>query len=233
MGNVLNDDIDYEPLYEGFIANLKEKYFIEIEQKDIQWRGFWSQGDGLSFDFTISDCDVVNFLEAISAPHHDNFKKFWNVNYIFACGIETVKNNFATNYCHSNTRNISFWFENYQPDVTQYCKDITRIKEDSSKITEHIKAWYIKTCDEFYNLLQNYYEEQCAEMEDFPEGDFGDLTISDVIDSRIDPEMNIEKVVEMITDAQDLSYTKGEGMAMVEKFIENFNKEYLIIKKIN
>lgn len=230
--SILNDDIDYEPLYEGFIANLKERYHIEIEQKDIQWRGFGSQGDGLSFDFHIDDFEVTKFLEAISAPHQDNFKKFWNVDYIFACGIETEKNTFATCYCHSQTRNIAFWFENYQPDVSQYCSDIKKIKDDSVKITEHIKAWYVKICDDFYNLIQNHYEESCNEFPDFPdEEELEKMTISDRIDSMIDPEMNIEKVVGMIADAQDLSYTKGESMAMVENFIENFNKEYLIIKK--
>lgn len=231
--SILNDDIDYEPLYEGFITNLKEKYFIEIEQKDIQWRGFSSQGDGLSFDFKLESSDVTSFLEAINAPHYEKILEFYNTDYIFQITIETIKNNFATNYCHSNTRDISFWFAKYDPKITSMQMDLDKIKKDIPKIEEHIKEWYRTICDNFYNTIEAYYQEQCADMPDFPEDDFGDLTISDVIDSRIDPEMNIEKVVEMINDAKDLSYTKGEGMAMIEKFIENFNKEYLIIKKIN
>lgn len=232
--SILNDDIDYEPLYEGFISNLKEKYFIEIEQKDIQWRGFWSQGDGLSFDFKIDGADVVNFLEAISAPHYEKILEFYNTDYIFQITVETIKNNFATNYCHSNTRDISFWFAKYDPIITSMQMDLDKIKEDIPKIEEHIKEWYRTTCDGFYDTLNVYYQEQCAEFPDFPtEEELEEMTISDKIDSMIDPEMTIEKVVEMIVDTQDLSYTKGEGIAMVEKFIENFNKEYLIIKKIN
>jgi hypothetical protein len=57
-----------------------------------------------------------------------------------------------------------------------------------------------------------------------------DLSIDQI--DPIDPEMNIEKVVEMITDATSLSYTKGESQFIMDKFIENFNKEYLIIKKV-
>lgn len=57
------------------------------------------------------------------------------------------------------------------------------------------------------------------------------MTISDRIDSMVDPEMNIEKIVEMITDATSLSYTKGESLFLINQFIENFNKEYMIIKK--
>lgn len=167
--SILNDDIDYEPLYEAFITILKEKYFIEIEQNDIQWRGFGSQGDGLSFDFRIDGSDVVKFLEAISAPHNENFKKFWNVDYIYSCGIETVKNTFATCYCHSQTRNISFWFENYEPDVTQYCKDMNQIKEDLKKIEDHIRNWYISLCGSWYDALSEHYEESCAGFPDFPD----------------------------------------------------------------
>ena len=231
--SILNDDIDYEPLYEGFIANLKERYHIEIEQKDIQWRGFGSQGDGLSFDFSIADFEVTKFLEAISAPHQDNFKKFWNVDYIFSCGIETKKNTFATCYCHSQTRNIAFWFENYQPDVSQYCSDIKKIKDDSVKITEHIKAWYVKICDDFYNLIQNHYEESCNEFPDFPdeEVDQNEMTISNRIDSMIDPEMNIYKVIEMIKDAKTVSFTKEGEAEAIDKFATNFDNEYLIIKR--
>ena len=74
-------------------------------------------------------------------------------------------------------------------------------------------------------------EEWDDKIESDPEEWDDKITISDRIDAMVDPEMNIEKVVEMICDTQDLAYTKGEGMLMIEKFIENFNKEYLIIKK--
>ena len=59
-----------------------------------------------------------------------------------------------------------------------------------------------------------------------------DLTFSERIDTLIDPEMDIEKVVRMVEDAKDLSYTKGESFNLIESFIKNFNSEYLIIKKV-
>ena len=59
-----------------------------------------------------------------------------------------------------------------------------------------------------------------------------DLTFSERIDTLIDPEMDIEKVVRMIEDAKDLSYTKGESFNMIARFIKNFNNEYMIIKKV-
>ncbi len=98
---------------------------------------------------------------------------------------------------------------------------------------------YYKLDEKFMEII-NIISKYCFEMGEVPSTDEiesdpeewdDEITISDRIDAMVDPEMNIEKVVEMICDTQDLAYTKGEGMLMIEKFIENFNKEYLIIKK--
>ena len=59
-----------------------------------------------------------------------------------------------------------------------------------------------------------------------------DLTFSERIDTLIDPEMNIEKVVEIIKEVNDFSYTKGESFNLNETFIKNFNDNYMIIKKV-
>ena len=60
----------------------------------------------------------------------------------------------------------------------------------------------------------------------------GEITISDRIEALIDPEMNIEKVVEIIKEVNDFSYTKGESFNLNETFIKNFNDNYMIIKKV-
>ena len=224
MSSVLNDDIEYDELYEGFIKKLKDVYHIDIKQSDIHWRGFWSQGDGLCFDFEIDNSDVAYFLEAIDAPEAKNFSDFWLDETIFAATIMTTKNNFATNYCHSNTRGVSLWFDHYVPKTG--AEEFNKLNAAKKDINKHIKEWYVGVCDEFYKQIESHYYEN-AELEDEEE----DMTISDRIDRMIDPEMNIEKVVEMIHEAKDLSYTKGESINLIEKFIENFNKEYLIIKK--
>ena len=47
----------------------------------------------------------------------------------------------------------------------------------------------------------------------------------------IDPEMNIFKIREMFQEAYDLSNTKSESEYLIDQFVKNFDKEYLIIKK--
>ena len=56
------------------------------------------------------------------------------------------------------------------------------------------------------------------------------MTISNRIDSMIDPEMNIYKVIEMIKDAKTVSFTKEGEAEAIDKFATNFDNEYLIIK---
>ena len=60
-----------------------------------------------------------------------------------------------------------------------------------------------------------------------------DLTFSERVDELIDPEMDINKVINLIQDASSLDYTKGETYNLIEKFKEDFNSKYMIVKKIN
>ena len=48
-----------------------------------------------------------------------------------------------------------------------------------------------------------------------------------------DPEMDIDKVINLIQDATSLNYTKGEAYNLIEKFRESFKNDYMIIRKIN
>ena len=66
-----------------------------------------------------------------------------------------------------------------------------------------------------------------------PELDPEDLTFSERVDELVDPEMDIDKIINLIQDASSLDYTKGESYNIIEKFRESFKNDYMIIKKIN
>ena len=241
MSSVLNDDIDYEPLYEGFISKLKD-LGIEITVKDIHWRGFWNQGDGLCFDFALTTtAEVRTFLKNIEFPGFEQFERCFEV--IEAFDIITSKNAFSANYCHEKTRNIDVLVQliEVNPDWTFGTRlnknnKIEEIPKWEKEVQEFVAAWYIDICQEFYSLLEAHYnEERDQEDEEFIEreewDEDEDMTISDRIDSMIDPEMNIEKVVETILDIRDNSDHDTEAFDLINNFKDNFNKEYLIIKK--
>lgn len=232
--------IYYDGLYEDFILKLKNDYFIEIDDEDIYWRGFYSQGDGLSFDFKIEGLDAVNFLKKINSLGHEEISLLFENNFIFEIEIKTHKNFFAINYCHSNTRDIELIVE--FSDELEYSDQIQNkiftVEESIQSIQNEIKSWYVSECDNLYDEIYKAYlefekvaeneEEVCGNQEDMASSD----NINLLINLLIDPEMNIEKVVEMIADAKDLSYTKGESINLIEKFIKNFNDDYVIIKKV-
>lgn len=231
--------IYYEGLYEDFILKLKNDYFIEIDDEDIHWRGFSSQGDGLSFDFKIEGLDVVNFLKKINSSNHEEISLLFENNFIFEIGIKTYKNFFANNYCHSNTRDIELIVE-FSEELEyneQIQNKIFTVEESIQSIQNEIKSWYVSECNNLYvEIYKVYLEFEEAENEEDAGDKQEDMASSDNINLSInlliDPEMNIEKVVEMIADAKDLSYTKGESINLIEKFIKNFNDDYIIIKKV-
>ena len=60
-----------------------------------------------------------------------------------------------------------------------------------------------------------------------------DLTFSERVDELVDPEMDIDKIINLIQDASSLDYTKGESYNIIEKFRESFKNDYMIIKKVS
>ena len=232
------DEIYTEGIVESFIDKLKVAG-VEVEEEKIHWRGFGSQGDGLSFDFKIEGLDVVNFLKKINSSCHEEISLLFENDFIFEIGIKTHKNFFANNYCHSNTRDIELIVE-FSEELEyneQIQNKIFTVEESIQTIQNEIKSWYVSECDNLYDEIYNAYlefeeaeneEEVCGNQEDMASSD----NINLLINLLIDPEMNIEKVVEMVADAKDLSYTKGESINLIEKFIKNFNDDYVIIKKV-
>lgn len=231
--------IYYGCLYEDFILKLKNDYFIEINEEDIHWRGFGSQGDGLCFDFKIEGLDAVNFLKKINSSCHEEISLLFENDFIFEIGIKTHKNFFANNYCHSNTRDIELIVE-FSEELEyneQIQNKIFTVEESIQTIQNEIKSWYVSECEDLYNKIYNAYlefeEAENEEVEEEREEWDDEITISDRIDSLIDPEMNIFKVREMFVEAYDLSNTKSESEYLIDQFVENFDKDYLIIKKLN
>jgi hypothetical protein len=79
----------------------------------------------------------------------------------------------------------------------------------------------------YHELEKHYNEVQDLESEQ------EDLTFSERVDELVDPEMDIDKVINLIQDATSLNYTKGEAYNLIEKFRESFKNDYMIIKKIS
>ena len=218
----MEENLNYQDIINTFIEEMKN-VGLELNKDEIHYRGFCSQGDGASFDFKLLNLDeTVKFLNAIGfvPPGDGNLEYILNTSFE-AFDIYTSKNSFATNYCHEKTRNVNI---NWQ------CKEEYNWDFLIKEVKHYVIDWYCGECIKLYKLLEERYyvildHENESEILD------QEMTISDRIDSMIDPEMNIYKVIEMIRDAKTVSFTKEGEAELIDKFAENFNNEYLIIKK--
>ena len=217
---------DYGMILEGFIDKIHTDFGLKLDIKNIFWRGFCSQGDGLCFDFKLEDKEAFEFLTKLNCENIEHLKDAVNISDV-GIEIETVKNSFASHYCHYNTRDIN---------VDIYIKNDADIKNESlfdlypesfKNLQEEIRVWYVYICKEMYYDLEKHY----IEVQDL-ESEQEDLTFSERVDELIDPEMDIDKIINLIQDASSLDYTKGESYNMIEKFRESFKNDYMIIKKV-
>jgi hypothetical protein len=97
-----NVDHDWwEYVYEDFIRTLEEKG-ISVTSNEIQFTGFYSQGDGASFTGTIHKSDIKRFMDA-----HD-LAEGYEGSYFFAKLEEfcVLVERTSSHYCHSNTMQI-------------------------------------------------------------------------------------------------------------------------------
>ena len=220
---------DYEMILEGFIDKIHTDFGLKLDIENIFWRGFCSQGDGLCFDFKLGDKEAFEFLLKLKCENIEHLKDAVNISDV-GIEIETVKNNFATHYCHYNTRdiNVDIYIKNDADIRNKSLFDLLSNPESFKNLQDEIRVWYVYRCEEMYYELEKHYNE----VQDL-ESEQEDLTFSERVDELIDPEMDINKVINLIQDASSLVYTKGETYNLIEKFKEDFNSKYMIVKKIS
>lgn len=132
----------YDLVKEGFLEDLS-KYNIEPLDDNIYWAHSYSQGDGLCFDFKIDRNDSLEFLKIIEFANIIDLYKFDNIS------IKTVRNSFATYYCHEKTRDIAV-----EIDTELDVKDLILL------IESYVKNWYICKCQEFFEIIKEVVDEE-------------------------------------------------------------------------
>ena len=151
---------DYEMLLEGFIDKIHTDFGLRLDIENIFWRGFCSQGDGLCFDFKLEDKEAFEFLTKLNCKNIEHLKDAVNISDV-GIEIETVKNNFATHYCHSNTRdiNVDIYFKNDAEIKNKSLFDLLSNPESFKNLQDEIRVWYVDRCEEMYHELEKHYNE--------------------------------------------------------------------------
>ena len=146
---ILNDfDTDELWDHKDTINMMKEVLeHIGLEDIEIQYSGFWSQGDGLSFTADVSDPDL--FLEHIGAP--------------------TLSEDLT------DALDISFWRASHTTCHERSCStsvDYTFLTEETqtewdsniNHVAQMIEDWRLKECKRLYSQLERAYE--CSTCDD-------------------------------------------------------------------
>jgi len=132
--NTEHDDW-YKYIFEGFKEILTEAGFLDA---NIQFSGFWSQGDGLCFDAKI---DASKFATTINEKRVCNL-----INEGLIDELTIEKTSFANHYVHEKTR-----FVDYSICNGDNCNKILET------LCEKIENKRLKLCKEFYSTLEKDY----------------------------------------------------------------------------
>ena len=121
-----------------------------FEQADIHYSGFWSQGDGASFD---AKCDIEKIIAKLISKDPEN-KKFKRLIKLANAGIVAlaIETN-STHYCHERTRSIVM--ERY------LCFDSSkhkRLKDLCSDFVVKAEELRLELCNNIYESLDKEYE---------------------------------------------------------------------------
>ena len=143
-------DIDYSIVYDEFIIDMSEQYGADIKEDNIQWSGFWSQGDGACFtcDFDeevifpilkkrVYGTDQVRLLEELGVELHS---------------AKSIRCGFSNHYCHENTVTGNLVFN--VPAGKEFNHEI------ALSLEEELTGIIRESCKDLYRRLESYYDEE-------------------------------------------------------------------------
>ena len=149
----MGDNIDrlighdwHDPIIEGIHEDLGA---IGIDAIDVQYSGFWSQGDGLSFEGEVYDNE--SFIDSIKSHlKKHGVSSAWLKKQDF--GIRFDRG--TLRYVHENTVYVTVFTDDYSNP---------KLEQNLNKIEAAVNEWRLEKCYEFYNRLETYYNESTSE----------------------------------------------------------------------
>ena len=124
------------PIYEDVISKAKE-YGITLVDDDIQFTGFWSQGDGASF---------------VS-------KEINNYKFAEKAGIKVDKKVLDTIELYIDRTIMNYSHENSVHATAVYNDLPSKYEKKAEELTDKLEEVKNMLCTELYNNLENYYNE--------------------------------------------------------------------------
>ena len=146
----INTDFNW---YEGTIAEFvkdMEAKGLEIDAKNVNFSGFWSQGDGASFTCNLSPEYIDSWIEA----NKEEFPSLYahiGTDLLFG---RMSKNSYATHYCHDKTVNVEL--DAYDDIGEEGGKEIDALQNMiESALRGYMVLLYNTLEKEYYSLISD------------------------------------------------------------------------------
>jgi len=149
-------DFYAEDTIEQFVEDIKKEGW-ELDTDDVQYSGFWSQGDGASFDAKLDVYDYLNF--------HCLTDKFPLITKLTTDGPyvwgKTETNSYSNHYCHERTR--YFQIDGESEDTWISDGGITEdqlpaVRAEMEALEKDIEARRLDLCQKLYRDLESEYD---------------------------------------------------------------------------
>lgn len=180
LENYRDINTDYEdwadPIIEGFIEDMLEKFGVDISRDEIYYTGFYSQGDGASFKGTVVDDEKFfknalslkssEFLDMGEEEKSDDEGLVTLMGDLRNIGFDTRERlkpddfyiqftKSSSRYEHSNTMEVDVEFD----EIEEKEDDERDFESFVHKIESESLDWARGKADELYSSLSRYYED--------------------------------------------------------------------------
>lgn len=148
----------HEHVIEDFCDNICPHFGLDVNYSDVQFSGFWSQGDGASFTGDFSLYDVSSAELKASLPTEVELHQLVDRLYVFAEDHPTIEGTItrlSSRYSHSNTMFIG----EFTSDLG-YC---TVEADDFLPYQDEVLQIFRELADWLYSRLSDEYDYQLAD----------------------------------------------------------------------
>ena len=173
----------HEAAVEDFVED-RTKEGWDLETKDVHFSGFWSQGDGASFDGEVN-CETWIKFHKLEAKFPTIMKVLHNTHPLTA---KIYTNHFGTYYCHSNTRYLEI--------------------EEDGQLDEHIYGWDDEAKEQ---AIMEKWNEEVMRLEEILEDNREELSqqLYSKLEKQYDYYMTDEAIEEDIMSNDNMFLANG------------------------
>ena len=152
-------NVDYPSWDEFIIDEMKDALEkAGIEKPEIQYSGFWSQGDGLSFTARNVNLELLMTASKASEKYPEFYEALKEGLIDYSCWIERIDNF----YVHGRTATLILdSIDNLaddEEDEEEYYRIQDVIDAQLYDLTEYLDQWREETASDFYHQLRKEYE---------------------------------------------------------------------------